>query len=236
MGLDDRDSMRGRNQTRFDGAGPRPFEPPPEREPWLFIVLFWVSIAFLLYKGVEWWMDHQQPRQSPTVDQQGPPSARAAPRSDLPVTQPAVPVRPQSSLAPSTAAPSGQSLTPAPRTGGTIYLCRSYGGTSFWAADHCNQHNALIERIASVPAGMSFQQQVQIAEQQRHAATAAAAVHAVPAATPDPAFARKGVCTALDQRVNHLDAMARQPQSAQTQDWIRSERQQARDEQFRLRC
>jgi hypothetical protein len=47
---------------------------------------------------------------------------------------------------------------------GTIYRCRSYSGGLFWAEAHCSQHKALIDRIASVPVGMPFQQQVNVAE------------------------------------------------------------------------
>jgi hypothetical protein len=50
---------------------------------------------------------------------------------------------------------------------GTIYRCRSYSGGFFWAQAHCSQHKALIDRIASVPVGMPFQQQVDVAEGER---------------------------------------------------------------------
>ena len=49
---------------------------------------------------------------------------------------------------------------------GTIYRCKSYSGAVFWAQSHCSQHQAVIERIASVPVGMPFQQQVDIASAQ----------------------------------------------------------------------
>lgn len=49
---------------------------------------------------------------------------------------------------------------------GTIYRCKSYSGADFWAQSHCSQHKAVIERIASVPIGMPFQQQVDIAAAQ----------------------------------------------------------------------
>lgn len=48
---------------------------------------------------------------------------------------------------------------------GQIYRCRAYGGGQFWSSEHCQQHGALIERIESVPAGMSFERQVKVAEQ-----------------------------------------------------------------------
>jgi len=43
-------------------------------------------------------------------------------------------------------------------------------------------------------------------------------------------------CQALNETIARLDAMARQPQSAQTQDWIRNERKKARDRQFQIQC
>lgn len=48
----------------------------------------------------------------------------------------------------------------------TIYRCRSYGGGYFWSASHCQQHQALIDRIASVPDGLPFDQQVAVAQGQ----------------------------------------------------------------------
>lgn len=48
----------------------------------------------------------------------------------------------------------------------TIYLCRAYGGGEFWSSDHCNKRSALIVRMASVPDGMPFEQQVQIVSQE----------------------------------------------------------------------
>ncbi len=58
----------------------------------------------------------------------------------------------------------------------TIYHCKDYGGGTFWASTTCSNHRALIDRIASVPGGMTFNQQVQIAEGQRSAANYQVAV------------------------------------------------------------
>lgn len=43
-------------------------------------------------------------------------------------------------------------------------------------------------------------------------------------------------CDALTKRVEWLDALARQPQSAGTQDWLRQEKEKARNKQFELHC
>jgi len=48
--------------------------------------------------------------------------------------------------------------------------------------------------------------------------------------------ATKAECAAWDERVKYLDAMARQPLDGPTQDWIRSERKNARDRQARIPC
>ncbi|WP_431126206.1 hypothetical protein [Variovorax paradoxus] len=45
-----------------------------------------------------------------------------------------------------------------------------------------------------------------------------------------------GECSTLDAHVKWIDTMARQPQGAAMQDWLRNERQQARDRRFRLGC
>ncbi|CAN7258703.1 hypothetical protein LJR130_001053 [Variovorax sp. LjRoot130] len=60
---------------------------------------------------------------------------------------------------------------------GTIYLCKAYNGSTFWAQAHCNQHNALIERIEHV-ADVPWDQQVQQAEQGKAARSQQAQVSA----------------------------------------------------------
>ena len=115
----------------------------------------------------------------------------------------------------------------------TIYLCKTYSGGMFWTNVHCNQRNALIERIAEVPSGMTWEQQVAMGEQQQRAVAPAPVTHI---RQSDSNQSSQSECAALDKRVTDLDGMARQPQSAAGQDWIRSERKIARDRQFQLRC
>lgn len=47
---------------------------------------------------------------------------------------------------------------------------------------------------------------------------------------------RKTECTLIDAQIKDLDATARQPQTAATQDWITGERKKLRDRQFRIPC
>lgn len=133
-------------------------------------------------------------------------------------------------------------LTPALSHAASLYLCKSYSGGMFWSSGPCSEQKATIERIVSVPDGMPFAQQVQLGEQ----AVAEAARLAAPRAPTTsysppadrPAARAQGVdeCKWLDEQIRQLDALARQPQSAATQDMIAQKRRAARDRQFRIPC
>jgi hypothetical protein len=243
VGLDDRDYMRERNRRSFDALvndGGRPFSPPPEKQSFLTMVLFWVAVAFILYKLYGWWEPRKVARAQPMAAATQPRDAtqqpvlvNPGPEIDTPPAR--TPQAPRQAYLPSPVIEPPAEVT-RPQTGGTIYYCKNYSGGTFWAQAHCSQHNALIDRIASVPAGMPFDQQVAIAEQQRHAAARAIQVQSTPVAEAAAVPSNRSECALLDSRVIELDAMARQPQSGATQDWIRTERQKARDRQFALRC
>lgn len=130
------------------------------------------------------------------------------------------------------------SLAPAAAGAATLYLCKAYGGGSFWSTAQCSTQQATIERIVSVPDDMPFELQVQLGNQ----AVAEGARLAAPPPPPPPS-AQGGKrseeadeCKLLDERIQRLDALARQPQSAATQDWIAERRRAARSRQFQLRC
>nr|WP_315224478.1 hypothetical protein [uncultured Albidiferax sp.] len=118
----------------------------------------------------------------------------------------------------------------------TLYLCQSYGGGQFWALEHCSQRSALVERMESVPAGMPFDQQVELAQGQR-ARSAAVAAPPVQAPRMEPtAPSQASQCASLDGYIRYLDQLARAGGNGQTMDWIANERKQSRDQQFRIRC
>ena len=114
----------------------------------------------------------------------------------------------------------------------TIYLCNAYSGGSFWSQAVCSKHSALIDRIVNVPSGLPFDQQVSVAQQSRSSATA---TQAVPVTTAQVIDGRTE-CPSLASQITNLDSMARQPQSGQTQDWIRGEKTRLRDLQRKLQC
>ena len=70
-------------------------------------------------------------------------------------------------------------LFPALTIADTIYHCKAYNGGTFWANTACSNHKALIDRIANVPSGLSWDQQVAIAERQRAAADGQRSVDSV---------------------------------------------------------
>ena len=121
----------------------------------------------------------------------------------------------------------------------TIYLCKAYAGGTFWTNGTCSSKGAHIDRIANVPGGMPFNQQVSIAESQRaeaaaNSTTSITNTNSYSNAAPQPDT--KAVCESLKAQITNFDALARQPQSGQMQDWITSERKKVRDKQFSLRC
>ena len=122
---------------------------------------------------------------------------------------------------------------------GTIYLCKAYNGATFWSSEHCQMHQALIDRIVSVPANLPFDQQVNLAEQeraQREALSKPSSSQTVATTPQNVTNNKQAECASISATVAQLDSMARQPQSGQTQDSINVERRKLRDRQFALRC
>jgi len=147
-----------------------------------------------------------------------------------------------------TIAMAGLLLTPLLASSTEIYLCEAYAGGQFWASNHCNQHKALIKRIANVPDSIPFSQQVDLARQQLNSATGSGSsgssggttrsttTTSTSSSSGNPAAARKAECAALEAQISNYESMARQPQSAQTQDWISEQQRKARDRQFSIKC
>ena len=131
-------------------------------------------------------------------------------------------------------------LLPFQAQAGTIYLCKAYNGATFWSSAHCQKHSALIDRMVSVPDSLPWEQQVQLAEQER-AQRSALANPPAPAqqqvtVTQSPGNSKQAECVSLNAQIAQFDATARQPQSGQSEDRITAERRSARDRQFSLRC
>jgi hypothetical protein len=119
-----------------------------------------------------------------------------------------------------------------------VFLCVSNSGGRFWSPDHCRERGALVERIEAVPGGLSWQQQVQIADQQTQQGYAVQrqAMEQRGAATVGVTAGDSSRCAHWNQQVEYYDRLARQPQSGASQSWIAERRKEARDQQFRARC
>ena len=206
--------------------GPSPFGPPPRSNALAIAVIVCfaaVAVAYLL---------------SPVRTVETPKAARPTPALP-PVQLPAVAPRQGTPVPPATVqSPPAVETPTSPTT--TIYLCKNYAGGLFWSDTTCHQQRATIDRMTSVPSGLPFAEQVAIAQGQ---ANEAARLYVAPAPSPAAAIGRetvstssRAVCPSLDRELENLDAMARLPQSAQMQDWIRQRRMQVQDQRTAHRC
>jgi hypothetical protein len=95
--------------------------------------------------------------------------------------------------------------------------------------------------MVTVPDNMPWDQQVQLAEQSR---AEAARLTAPPAVTTTNTVrnvyngveGKAGECQSIAASIQQYEAMSRQPQTGQMQDWITTRKREARDRQFQLRC
>lgn len=131
----------------------------------------------------------------------------------------------------------------------TLYFCKGYTGGTFWSDTTCSKQQATIDRMMTVPDNMPFDQQVRLGEEAREAArrlvepqsgaqgvTTTTTTVIRNSSTGTGAMDKTTECQALSAHITALDAMSRQPQSGQRQDWISTEKRKARDRQFQLRC
>lgn len=156
-------------------------------------------------------------------------SARKPPVQDGPINPDQLSV-----LHASTQAPPGQT---------TIYLCKSQSGGLFWSGPHCASHQALLERMESVPASLPWAQQVQLAQTQWEEAQrltlpevprqAHRTEKARTAASRAPSVQREETttskqCMQLHAKLEQLDQRARNGLSSSDADQVRTQRQALR--------
>lgn len=224
-----------------------PFTPPKETSL-LLVVGVWLAIAALAFQTISWWQESKRRERSEQASSIQPPRLAqtasrpaASPPSSPETSGPLWPPREQIHPQPVQERPAAMVPVERPSAGngnGTLYHCKAADGRTFWTQAACSQHHAVLDRMTTVPTNLSFDQQVEIAEQRRQALMVPSpppAASIVAQTSPVP-HADQAECKLLDARIQELDALARQPQSAATQDWIRSERKKARDRQFALRC
>jgi hypothetical protein len=121
----------------------------------------------------------------------------------------------------------------------TIYLCKGYSGGTFWSNAVCSSQRATIDRMTTVPADLSFDQQVAIASGQ--AQEAAQFYSAQSTGGPSGIGASSGPthsmeCASLIELTKDLDASALRPQDAVIQDRIRRQRMDVMSERAARHC
>lgn len=117
-----------------------------------------------------------------------------------------------------------------------IYLCSRSDGAYFWVHEHCSRRGWAVEDMQTVSARIDWDGQVEQAQRQREQAQSqyAPARHSAPQQIASGDV--RNQCDYLDERVRRLDEMGRAGSRYYDLNWVRSERQKARDAQFRLRC
>jgi hypothetical protein len=191
------------------GDRERPFSPPPEQPilRWLCLLFALLAFVYVGYRIVEWLND----------------SPSAVPTRPANVT----PSRTQEET--SKQAPSNTTPEAGTRM---ITKCLSSGKTTYSDGDCAS--GAKNSQIATKE-NHNLMHALRIPEPQAVEPSAQPTV--ITQGKPNPDYAAmKAECATLDERVKYLDAMARQPQSMQTHDWIRNERKNARDRQVRIPC
>lgn len=121
----------------------------------------------------------------------------------------------------------------------TIYLCKAYSGGMFWSSALCSEQKATLDRSVSVPADIPWARKIALGEAawaQARALVEPPPAQTVTAQQQSGPSGKAEECAGLEATINNFDAQARHPQSGQVQDWIKQQRQQARDRQFRLHC
>ena len=122
-----------------------------------------------------------------------------------------------------------------------IHLCKTQDGQRYWLPEACHDRGWTTDRSERVSIHFSWEDQVAMADRQRRQAqTQTETIYASPpagqrAVQPAPS-GRKAQCDALDERIRGLDSMGRAGSRHYDLDWIRRERKEVRDTQFRIRC
>lgn len=118
-----------------------------------------------------------------------------------------------------------------------IYLCKDYSGNLSWESVPCSVNGRFMDRVASVPADIPWDQQVSIARQQRAKAQSIAAEQIVPVAPRPSMNARSSECQSLEWLIRRLDERCRTTACSMRElDEVREERRKARDRQYRINC
>lgn len=195
------------------GNSDKPFTAAPEQSLFHWIGGFFIVLA-LLYVGYR--VLDVPSREVPT---------NPAPTNQTVLTHPKIPLPASRPLEHPAAVPRGPQ---------TVTKC-TIGGKTIYGDAPCPQ-GATAERVntdtdRNLISGLTSEQMAAADRIQPPAP-----LPAIVAQSDNPVPTNASECRALDEHIKHLDALARQPLDAQTQDWIKARRKADRDRQFAIRC
>ena len=192
-----------------------PFSPAPEQPlmRWLATVL--VLLA-LVYAGYRVWESSSDRASPPTTRQDTSATSQPLP-PPLTLAQP-------------------QSAAPAPQAPGTHIVTKCVvNGKTLYSDNACPQGSAGTQVVTkadhNLMAGLT-PAQMAAADRVQPVAPSMSTL----AQPGNPISDKASECAFINSEIKRLDALARQPQSGPTQDWITAERKRLRDRQFRIPC
>ena len=196
---------------------------PTRQRHWATWIALSALLLFGLYRGAEWLLAQRAalrlkaPATLPSLPAPSPPTGRVP-------SPPPPAIRPENSAVPGTV---------------EVSKCVSASGKAAYSDGPCPAGSVAttvrLRRDLNLADGMSVE--AREASNRANAALVAQQQSYERQVLPSAGNATQaGECSALDAHVKWIDTMARQPQGAAMQDWLRNERQQARDRRFPLGC
>jgi hypothetical protein len=167
MGIEDRDWYHEERLNRLNKA--YGFKKAVQPGGWLRVIVFWAALAFFLFQISKYFLPPNPALRMPQAERPAgtPLSANPPPIVEGPESRSQTyPVKAERQVPSPAQTPAAQVARSSAQGSDTIYRCRAYSGGAFWSSAYCETQQALVDRIVTVPSGMPFGQQVQIAEAQ----------------------------------------------------------------------
>lgn len=228
MGIADRDYMRERKEPTFEKgrASKNLFRAGNKSglRSKLWMTLTWLSILFILYKSFLWWETRSQLNR--TVNES---VEVTTPENPVPADQPKTPqVIQRQRQSPSAAL---EQIQPGQRN---VTKCIVNGKVMF--TDNACPSGATETSVTVHTSNFGTVQPSYISPPPADAQIAAPSVIQQTTVVNQGPSAKEYECPILTQLIDRIDGLARQPQSAQTQDQLSAERKRLRSRQYALGC
>lgn len=191
---------------------------PKQDSHWMLWLALAAAVVFLAYRGGEWLLERRTPLPAATT-------------SSAPTAVATEPTPPSASVQPA--------AKPNPRTSESygVTKCISALGTTAYSDGPCPEGSR--PTIVWVQPDVNLSDGLSAADREastRNNSAVLAQIHRQEQRIALSVENASNECTTLDAQIKSIDAMARQPQSAWTQDQLTRDRKDARGRQFRLQC